>query len=219
MLHRSSFSVCRPGRGRALFGAAALAVSITAAAALPGLAHEGHGHPTRIHTGTCEDLGGVAFRLNGVGADVDLDNAPLATPTAVNPDRAYQVMATDTLIDGSLDELLASDHAVMVYESDENMRAISCGNMGGAMVDDQLIVGLAEAGIPGHIGFAIFAPEGEQTRVSVIVGHAMAPMSASGAQGGHEHAEGEDDHAHDDADHDDDHAEEEAGDAAATPHA
>ena len=66
----------------------ALAVALSAVAAVGGtaLAHEEHGHPARIHEGSCEALGPVAFRLNGVGGSVDLDNAPVATPTAVNPD-------------------------------------------------------------------------------------------------------------------------------------
>jgi hypothetical protein len=144
-------------------------------------AHAADGHPARIHEGTCEALGPVAFRLNGVGASVDLDQAPLATPTAVNPDKAYQVMVTESTIDGSLDDLLASDHAVMIYESDEAMDAIACGNLGGAKVGDELVTGLAEAGQQGHVGFALFRPDGERTLVTVIIGHAMSAVSAGGA--------------------------------------
>ncbi|MBA3451203.1 MAG: hypothetical protein H0T18_08330 [Chloroflexia bacterium] len=161
----------------------------------------------------------MAFRLNGVGGSVDLNNAPVATPTAVNPDAAYQVMLSETMIDGTFDEVLSAEHAVMVYESDEAMEVIACGNIGGAMSGDMLISGLAESGVPGHVGFAMFAPDGDGTLVSVIIGHALAPVSAASGvaepsdsasiEADHEHAEGEDaDHAH---------AEEERHDAAATP--
>lgn len=187
----------------------------------PALAHEAHGHPARIHEGTCEELGAVAFRLNGVGGSVDLDNAPMATPTVVNPDSAYQVMVGETTIDGAMDDVLAEEHAVMIYESDEAMDAIACGNVGGAMSGDMLITGLAEAGIPGHLGFAMFEPEGDQLVISVILGHALAPVSASGASDDHDHDESED--ATDDHDHDEDedgHAhDEEDGHDAATPEA
>ena len=162
-------------------------------------AHEAHGHPARIHEGTCETLGPVAFRLNGVGGSVDLDNAPVATPIAVNPADTYQVMLSETVIDATLEDVLASEHAVMVYESDEAMDAIACGNLGGALNGDTLITGLAEMGVPGHLGFAFFNPDGEQTVVSIVFGHALAPVSASGMEADHEHGddhapEGEDDH-------------------------
>ncbi len=186
----------------------AVALGVVAAVAGPALAHEEHGHPARIHEGSCEALGPVAFRLNGVGGSVDLDNAPIATPIAVNPDAAYQVLISETTIDGTIEDLLAGEHAVVIYESDEVMDAIACGNVGGALSGTTLASGLAEAGVPGHIGFALFQAEGDQTAVLVVLGHGLAPVSASGAAG-EDHAD-EDDAAHDDM---------EDGHAAATPEA
>lgn len=202
-----------------------IAIVLGAAAVIagpgPARAHEAHGHPARIHEGSCEDLGPVAFRLNGVGGSVDLDNAPVATPTVVNPDSAYQVLVGETTIDGAIDDLLGAGHAVMVYESDEAMDAIACGNVGGVIDGDTLITGLAEAGVPGHLGFALFRPDGEQTVVSVILGHAMAPVSASGAGTGGDHTDENDPaHEHEDEDADHEHEDlEEDGHAAATPEA
>ncbi|MCC7024423.1 MAG: hypothetical protein IT338_16475 [Thermomicrobiales bacterium] len=210
-------SACaRSTRGRALAAFATFGMVMLIASAGPVVAHEGHGHPARIHEGTCDDLGRVAYRLNGVGANIDLDGAPLATPEAINPSTSYQIMTSETTIDGQIPDLLASDHAVMVYESDDNMNAIACGNLGGAMEGDRLITGLAEARIPGHIGFALFQPEADGTLVTIIFGHAMAPMSASGAVDDHAHADNGDDHAHSagDANH-----QENDHDAEATPHA
>src|SRR5215217_2022941 len=141
----------RRARGR-LWAVGACVGAITAlVGASSTLAHEAHGHPARIHEGTCEALGPAAFRLNGVGASVDLDNAPVATPTAVNANSAYQILVSETRIDGTIDELLAGEHAVMIYESDEAMDAIACGNVGGALDGDTLVTGLAEAGVAGHI--------------------------------------------------------------------
>ncbi len=188
----------------------ALIAAALLAAPSPALAHEEHGHPARIHEGSCEELGPVAFRLNGVGGSVDLDNASVATPTAVNSDSAYQVMVSESTIDGTIEDLVAGEHAVMIYESDEAMDAIACGNVGGALNGETLVTGLAEAGVPGHMGFALFRPEGNQTDVLVIFGHGLAPISASGAA-----AEGDHD---DDGDMAQEHqADEEDGHAAATP--
>ncbi|MFN8590981.1 MAG: hypothetical protein U0031_05905 [Thermomicrobiales bacterium] len=145
------------------------------------LAHAEHGHPARIHEGTCDALGKAAFQLNGVGGSIGEDGAPIATPEAINPDNSYQVMIGETTIDTPLDTLLAADHAVMIYESDEEMNAIACGNVGGAMTGDMLVTGLAEAGVPGHTGFALFTPEGDQTRVTILIGHGLSPVSAGGA--------------------------------------
>ena len=178
-------------------GAAAMFVS-------PGsvMAHAEHGHPAAIHEGSCEQLGRLAYRLNGVGGSVDVDNAPVATPTAVNPDTAYQMLLSETIIDAPLADLVAGDHAVMVYESDEEMSAIACGNVGGAMLGDTLVTGLAELGVPGHNGLAIFTADGDETMVEVVIGHGLAPVSASGAAQNPDHDEAtettDEEHAHDD---------------------
>ena len=51
-----------------------------------------------------------------------------------------------------METLLSGAHAVMVYDSDEDLQAVACGNIGGAMMGDTLVVGLAEMGVPGHTG-------------------------------------------------------------------
>jgi hypothetical protein len=180
---------------RRRFLALAIALGLVVLITGPALAHEEHGHPTRIHEGSCENLGPVAFRLNGVGGSVDLENAPIATPAAANPESAYQVLMSETTIDGTIEDLLAGEHAVMIYESDEAMDAIACGNVGGALNGNRLVTGLAEAGVPGHIGFALFQSEGGQTVVLVALGHGLAPVSASGAGTDEEHGDEEDAHA------------------------
>jgi hypothetical protein len=197
-------------------GAAVLAGAMTSAVLGNTAAHAEHGHPARIHDGTCESLQGVAYRLNGVGGSVDIEGAPVATPSAVNPKTSYQVMLSESFIDASVDDLQNGEHAIMIYESDDVMEAISCGNIGGAMNGNQLIVGLGEARIPGHLGFALFTPDGDQTDVTVILGHAMAPVSASGAMNDHIHGEdGDQADAHDDEAHD--HDDEEAPHASPVP--
>src|SRR5215217_4882876 len=187
----------RRARGRWWAVGSYLGVVVALAGAGSALAHEAHGHPARIHEGTCEALGPVAFRLNGVGGSVDQDGVPIATPTAVNIPAAHEVVLSETLIDASVADFLTSEHAVMVYESDEEMTAITCGNVGGVMLDHTLVTALAESGVPGHLGFALFRPEGEGTVVSLYLAHGLAELSAasSGAD-----TQAEDDHAYEDKD-------------------
>src|SRR5215218_1677716 len=165
------------------------------------VAQEAHGHPARIHEGTCEALGPVAFRLNGVGGSVDVEGAPIATPTAVNVPAAHEVVLSETLIAAPLTDILSGEYAVMVYESDEEMTAITCGNVGGAMLDETLVTALQESGFPGHVGLALFHPEGEGTLVSLYLAHGLAELSAV-ESGGTEQAAGEADaHTHEEDEH------------------
>ena len=177
----------RRARGRLWAVGACLGAITALVGASSTLAHEAHGHPARIHEGTCEALGPAAFRLNGVGGSVDQDGSPIATPTAVNIPAAHEVVLSETLIEAPISDILGAEHAVMVYESDEEMTAITCGNVGGAMLGDTLITALAESGAPGHSGFAIFRSEGEATVVSLYIAHGLAELSAAGT--------GADDHA------------------------
>lgn len=170
------------------------------ASGAPGAAHGADGNPARIHVGSCEQLGAVAFPLNGVGSSVDLNDAAVAAPTAVNPDRAATVAVSETTIDAPLDAIVGAEHALMIYESDEDMSGIACGNIGGAMVGEQLVVGLSELGTSGNSGFVLFAPDGEQTTVTILLGHDLASGSGA-AEAGDDPEEGEHEDAvpHDEA--------------------
>jgi hypothetical protein len=187
----------RPGRWAI---GASLGVVVTLVGVGSTLAHEAHGHPARIHEGTCEALGSVAFRLNGVGGTVDLEGVPIATPTAVNVPAAHEVVLSETLIEAPLTDLLSGEHAVMVYESDEEMTAITCGNLGGAMLGETLVTALEESGVPGHVGLAHFRPEGGGTVVSLYLAHGLAGLTDASA-GTDDQAEGEEDHAHEEDNH------------------
>jgi len=193
-------------RIRAVAPAAALVGALAVLAAGTALAHTEHGHPAKIHAGSCEDLGAVAFALNGVGGTVDVDGKPVEQAEAVNPDTAYQVLRSETELDATIDDVLAAPHALMVYASDEDMSAISCGNLGGARIGDELAVGLAAVGAGGHSGIALFEDSADApgtVTVTVYIGHALEPAGGhSGMDDGHD--DGHDDGGHD---HGDGHAE------------
>src|SRR4051812_38950333 len=84
--------------GRSLILSACLVMLVSSQT----MAHAADGHPARIHAGTCAALGQVAFPLTGVGASVDLNQQPLATPAPVNPATSYQVMTSETRIPETL---------------------------------------------------------------------------------------------------------------------
>jgi hypothetical protein len=142
-----------------------------------------------------------------VGGSVDLEGAPIATLTVVNVPAAHEVVLSETLIAAPLSNILSGEHAVMVYESDEEMTAITCGNLGGAMLDETLVTALSESGVPGHVGVALLRPEGEGTVVSLYLAHGLTGLTAASA--------GTDDQVHGEADHT--HVEEDDHGAAATP--
>jgi hypothetical protein len=171
----------RAGRRHAWAATILLSAGALIAAAGPAFAHAADGHPAKIHEGTCEALGPVAYSLTGVGATVDLDENPIATPEPVNAENANEVETSVTTIDAPLDKILSGDHAIMLYEDDESMQAIACGNVGGAMLGNTLVVGLGEEGMPGHVGFALLAPNGDKTDVTILLGEDLAPLSAGAA--------------------------------------
>lgn len=207
----------------ALFGALALG----AAPAHVTLGHSAHGHPARIHNGSCDDLKGVAFELNGVGGEVDVTGNPVPVAEAVNEDSSYQVMRSETVVPAGIDDMLAEPRAVMVYQSDEDMTGIACGNLGGAKLGGELAVALGEVNVPGHTGFAIIEEDAAapgSTTVTVYVGHALSPVSMAGGMAGegdgHSHGDESAGQGDENAGHDDesgDHSHD--ADAAATPSA
>jgi hypothetical protein len=80
------------------------------------------------------------------------------------------------------------------------MTAITCGNVGGAMLGETLVTALSESGVPGHVGLALFRPEGEGTVVSLYLAHGLAGLTAASA-GTDVQIDSEDDHAHEEDDH------------------
>ena len=196
-------TLAKSWRNRSWFVAGLTAVSLLLGGA-PASAHGADGHPARIHAGSCEQLGAAEFPLVGVGATIDLDDAPLARPETVNPETTEPVMVSETTIDMPLEEIVGGEYAVMVYESDEAMDGVACGNIGGVMMGDSLITALGELGDAGSSGFAMLRPEGDSTVVTILLG--------SGPE-----AEAEEGHDESAAEGHDEPTDEGAPDTAATP--
>ena len=158
------------------------------------LAHEADGKPARVQTGTCDSLGGVAFQLVGVGAAVDLGDAEIPEPEIAGAPSAAPVLLSETTVGASVDAIVGGGHAIVVYASDDAMdEVVACGDVGGPMLRDELVVGLREVGGSGFSGIAVLAPDGAGTRVTVYLGEGLGGAAATpNAEAGDHHDEGDD---------------------------
>lgn len=164
--------------------AAVLAAGLALSGAVPGArAHESDGHPARIQKGSCENLGGVAYRLTGVGAAITADGTPVPTPEAVGSPDAVPVQVSETTLGTTLSALAKEPHAVVVYESDEAMdHLIACGNIGGlltaqmpgmVMPGDVLAIWLAGENDSGYVGAALLEAAGTEATLRVFLSQGL----------------------------------------------
>jgi hypothetical protein len=160
---------------------------ITAGLAGPGhtLAHEADGHPARIHEGSCEATGAAANQLTGVGATVSLEGTPTAEPAMTGAEGATGMDVSETTLAESLDHLTGEPHAIVLYESDEDMgHSIACGDIGGpTTADGTLAVWLSPTNGGEDQGLALLRPDGDNLSVTIYLaepgeeghGHEEAP--------------------------------------------
>jgi hypothetical protein len=150
----------------ALFAAVALAAAVGSGAS----AHEGHGKPALIQTGTCDALGGAAFTLIGVGAEEDAEGLPVATPAAVGPESAAPLTTSTSTVDATVETIVEGGHAIVVYASDAEMdNPIACGAVGGIQLGEDLVVGLDPVGEEGMSGVALLRNSGTQATVTIVL--------------------------------------------------
>jgi hypothetical protein len=134
-------------------------------------------HPAHIHAGSCADL------------DPN-PQAPLNDVAPVGYDPEAGTMSQDVEARGSLaaasvafseseaeigfDEVLETTHAINVHESSEHPEVyIACGDVGGPVVDDELVVALQEQNDSGYFGIAVLEPgDDDTTKVTLYLAQA-----------------------------------------------
>ena len=127
-------------------------------------------HPVHIHTGTCDDLGDVVVPLSDVGSGAVRDGTPVAAAEPTGPESAIPVLVSMTTVDLPLADIVDGGHAINIHESADNIgNYIACGDIGGAMMGDSLVIGLAELNDSGAFGIALLEDSGDQTRVSIYL--------------------------------------------------
>lgn len=177
-------------RGFARFATLFAAGAMTAAFTLAAGAHEGHGKPALIQTGTCDALGGAAFTLIGVGAEEDAEGLPIVTPAAVGAASAAPLSTSTSTVDATVETIVDGGHAIVVYASDAEMDTpIACGAVGGIRLGEDLIVGLNPVGEDGQSGIALLRNSGSQATVTIVL--------SEGVSHGHTEEEHGHDHGHD----------------------
>ena len=140
-------------------------------------------HPAHIHAGTCATLGEVVYPLMDV-APAD-ESRPemggmMGSPAAqsaeemadATPSNVMTMMGAEestTEVETTLDELLASEHAINVHESMDNIQNyIACGDITGTPTDGQLEIQLNELNGSGYSGTATLTDNGDGT-VTVVI--------------------------------------------------
>ena len=164
----------------ALVLAAGAGVGLQGAAAQDGA--EGERHPAHIHSGTCEQLGDVVRPLSDVGYGTGAGTP--AAGEAVGAETAVPVETSVTTVDLPLEEIVASEHAINVHESAENIdEYIACGDIGGQMTDEMLVIGLRALNGSGYAGVAVLEEEDDSTTVSVYLLEAAGRGGVGTAKG------------------------------------
>ena len=124
-------------------------------------------HPAHIFSGTCEDLGDIAYPLDNVTTEpIELEATPTGTPEPVELGLPGDVVARGVTadVDVTLDELVDGEYAVVVHESEENMdNHIVCGTIEGEIEGDSLSILLEEVDESGYTGQATFTSHDDGT--------------------------------------------------------
>ena len=134
--------------------------------------------PAHIHSGDCVNLGEVVAPLT---------NLTEPTGNAVGQsDKAIAAESSFTTVPMTLDQILASPHAVNVHLSAEQIGTyIACGEIGGVIdANGALTIGLRELNNSGYTGIAYLAPTADGTGTSVSVFIAKTQPGATGGMEG-----------------------------------
>lgn len=98
---------------------------------------------------------------------------------------AFSTVATSfSTVDLALDELLADDHVLVVFDELQTERALSCGPIGGMIADDgSLAIGLRETPGAGWSGVAYLMPDADGTSITIFLAQGLAATSDTSREG------------------------------------
>jgi plastocyanin len=142
---------------------AVLAVFLAMSAPLArGQEAEDAPHPAHIHSGTCDNLGDIVAPLSDV---TELTAGEVfGAPTAV------LVKESETDVALPLGDILSAPHAINIHESAEAIQNyIACGDIGGRVIDGDLVIGLRELNDSGHHGVAVLEDDDDGTDLTLYL--------------------------------------------------
>jgi hypothetical protein len=165
-------------RSRLVAPAALTAGVALAVAGLPGLAQEATPpaeqelHPAAIHEGTCtQPTGEPAFDFGDVGPFTDDEGNALGAQDVEGTLEAPPMLtSTETEVDVALDDLLAQPYSVIVHQSEQSFGTyLACGELGGFVQDDQLVIGLRPLNNSGFAGTATLQRADDMTTGNIYL--------------------------------------------------
>jgi plastocyanin len=119
-------------------------------------------HPAHIHSGTCDNLGDIVAPLSDV--------TELTAGETFGAASAVLVKESETDLELPLGDILAAPHAINIHESAEAIQNyIACGDIGGRVIDGDLVIGLRELNDSGHHGVAVLEGADAGTGVTVYL--------------------------------------------------
>jgi hypothetical protein len=138
-------------RLRSTIAIAILVIATTCGSAAGALAQNTSiARPAELRLGTCANLGDVV---------VPLANLVLTPGDPLGQAGATPVEQSGTVVPYVLDDLLASDHSIVVLQSSLDTVFVACGEVGGAInPDGTLAIGMRDMSGSGLSGVAYFTP-------------------------------------------------------------
>jgi plastocyanin len=119
-------------------------------------------HPAHIHSGTCDNLGDIVAPLSDV--------TELTAGESFGAESAVLVKESETDVASPLGDFLSAPHAINVHESAEAIQNyIACGDIGGRVIDGDLVIGLRELNGSGHHGVAVLEGDDDGTDVKLYL--------------------------------------------------
>ena len=140
-------------------------------------------HPAHVHQGTCAQLNpNPQYQLNPVTQpkSATTGGKPPTPPPAQGVLTAPPVLYSDTQINVKLAVLLSSAHAINIYQSAAQIQtAIGCGDLGGQLINDRLLVALQPSRGSGYSGVAVLQKQGDKTEVTLYLLPPSSPAPAA----------------------------------------
>ena len=119
-------------------------------------------HPAHIHSGSCDNLGDIVAPLTDV--------TELTAGEVFGAGSAILVKESETDVALPLGDILSAPHAINVHESAEAIQNyIACGDIGGRVIDGDLVIGLRELNDSGHHGVAVLEDDDDGTDVTLYL--------------------------------------------------
>jgi plastocyanin len=119
-------------------------------------------HPGHIHSGSCDNLGDIVAPLTDV--------TELTAGEVFGAGSAILVKESQTDVALPLGDILSAPHAINVHESAEAIQNyIACGDIGGRVIDGDLVIGLRELNDSGHHGVAVLEDDDDGTDVTLYL--------------------------------------------------